>query len=222
MTSPPNQPRCDAAGMGTCAMSFRMLGSRPAGGMSSSGTNNVVSSASRHEEGATVGDVPSPPPRLGNSSRKPEREGDVCGPEGRVTRGLGDGAVKEGIGWKGKAVAGGIPSTWRADTPGLRVNTGASGVHVSDWSLQSCDEADDGAVSQRATFLGLMHIDTWVVLLYGASSSCVIDPARENEILPLNRNGHVRRKRRLSPSSSTAQDIAEPSLCGEYGFVPAP
>lgn len=135
-------------------MSFRMLGSRPAGGVPSRGTNNLVPSTSRHEEGATVGDVPSPSPRLGYSIREPEREGELCAPEGRAMRGLGDGAVKEGIGWNEKAVTGDIPSTWRADTPGLRVNTGASGVHVSDWSLQSCDDADDGAVSQRATFLG--------------------------------------------------------------------
>lgn len=162
--------------MGTCAKSFRMLGSRPAGGAASRGTNNLVPSTSRHEEGATVGDVPSPPPRAGSSCREPEREGKLCAPEGRAMGGLADGAVEEGIGWKANAVTGGAPSTWRADTPGLRVNTGASGVHVSDWSLQSCDDADDGAVSQRSTFLGESSIigrDTWVVFSYRVPQAAV-------------------------------------------------
>ena len=161
-------------------MSFRMLGTRSAGGAASRGTTNVAPSISRHEEGAAVGDVLSPPPRPGKSSRELERDGKLCAPEGRAMSGLGEWGVEEGIGWKAIAVAGDVPTTWRKDTPGLRVNTGASGVHVSDWSLQSCDDADDGAVSQRATFLGdssLMGRYIGRTFLRCAASSCVIDPA---------------------------------------------
>lgn len=152
-TSAPVQARNDAPGKGgISAVPFRMLGSRSSGAAASRGGNtNLAPPTSRHEEGATsISDVPSPPPRPSNSTREPEREGKFCAPEGRAEgRAVGEGVVEEGSGWKSKAVTGGVSSTWRADTPGLRVNTGAPGVHVSDWSLQSCDDADDGAVSEH-------------------------------------------------------------------------
>lgn len=92
----------------------------------------------RGEDGTTAGDVPSPRPRTGNKNIEPKVEGrsaileerEVSGPRG------------------GTAGGGNSPSPGRGDT-GILGKTGTPALNVSEWSLTSCDDVDDGAVSRQ-------------------------------------------------------------------------
>lgn len=76
-------------------------------------------------------------------------EGRPGTPEVGEFSGLVDGAAEDGAGRRANATAGGnSPSAGRRDTSGLVVSTAAPGQNVADWSLQSCDDADEGAVSK--------------------------------------------------------------------------
>lgn len=128
-------------------MSFRLLGSRSTGGIALRSASTPAPCSARGEDSTTVG-VPSPPPPTRKGNR--ELEGGSATLEGGEVSGLREGGVEEGVGRRADASAGGdTPSPGRGDTSGLLVNTGAPVLNVSDWSLQSCDDADDGAVSKQ-------------------------------------------------------------------------
>lgn len=78
-----------------------------------------------------LGDVPSPPSRPTNNDR---------GSDGKGVLGRSEYAASKV----------GETSRQKADVVGegeiVAVTTGPPGITVSDWSLQSCDDADDGAV----------------------------------------------------------------------------
>lgn len=126
-------------------VSFHLLGSRSTGGMTLRGGSTPASCNTQGEDGTTAGDVPAPRPRMENGNIEPtvEREG------GEPRQGM----VEEGAGRRVNPAAGGnSPSPGRGDTE-LLVKTGTPVLTVSDWSLTSCDDVDDGAVSrQRASF----------------------------------------------------------------------
>lgn len=117
-------------------MSSRLLASRSTGGIAWRGAGSPIPSSVRGESSIAASDLSS------NTGREAEvTEGPAAG--------LGNGIVQEG----GRRKADAFPLTptiaGRADMSALRVNTGAPGITVSDWSLQSCDDADDGAVSEN-------------------------------------------------------------------------
>lgn len=144
----PVHARGDAVGKGTCVMSFRMLGSRSTGGIALPGTGSTVSSSAQGEDSAIAGDFPSPPPRpTSNETRESEVKGRDGPTNGSAVRSAGEGIVEEGARRKADATGGSSAVAGRTDTSGLRVSTGAPGLNVSEWSLQSCDDADDEAVS---------------------------------------------------------------------------
>lgn len=136
----------DAVGKGACAVSLRMTGSRSTGGTILSDTGGTADGSARGEGGVTAGDTPSPCARSGFRKSESEVRGVARAPSGTLS-GAGEGIMEESARRKADAIAGGGIATGRSDTSALRVNTGATGINESDWSLQSCDDADDGAVS---------------------------------------------------------------------------
>lgn len=130
------------------AVSFRLLGSRSTGGIALRGGNTPTPFFPRGEDGATAGDVPSPRPRTGNKNIEPKVEGRSPRVEEREVSGPRERVVEEGAGRRVNPATGGAgPSPGRGDT-GLLVKTGTPVLNVSEWSLTSCDDADDGAVSK--------------------------------------------------------------------------
>ncbi|CAM9330120.1 unnamed protein product [Ectocarpus sp. 6 AP-2014] len=125
-----------------CGMSFRLLGSRSTGGI----TSTTAPCSIRGRDNSSAGAIPLPPPRTGNVNHEPTDEGRPGTSEVGEFSGLVDGAVENSAGRRANAAAGGnSPSAGRRDSSGLVVSTAASGQNVADWSLQSCDDADDGA-----------------------------------------------------------------------------
>lgn len=133
----------------TCPMSFRLLGSRSTGGIALRGAGTSALCSTRGDDSTTV-DFPSPPlpTRIGNRDLKVE--GKSTATDGGEVYGLREGGVEEGAGRRANTSAGGsAPSPGRGDTSGILVNTGVPALNVSDWSLQSCDDTDDGAVRKK-------------------------------------------------------------------------
>ncbi|CAN0171032.1 unnamed protein product [Ectocarpus sp. 8 AP-2014] len=132
-------------------MSFRLLGSRSTGGI----TSTTAPCSIRGRDNSSAGAIPSPPPRTGNVNHEPTDEGRPGTPEVGEFSGLVDGAVENSAGRRANTAAGGNgPSAGRRDSSGLVVSTAASGQNVADWSLQSCDDADDGAFLDQVPSLG--------------------------------------------------------------------
>lgn len=132
-----------------CGMSFRLLGSRSTGGIAST----TAPCSIRDRDNSSAGAILSPPPRTGNVNHEPTDEGRPGTPEVGEFSGLVDGAVENSAGRRANAAAGGNgPSAGRRDSSGLVVSTAASGQNAADWSLQSCDDADDGAVSKPSLY----------------------------------------------------------------------
>lgn len=136
----------------TVAVPVRMVSSRSTGGFALRGTGASGAGSVPCGEGGVAGEFPSPPPpRLGNVSREVESKVDVVGSlvcvvgEGR--KGIADEVSRR----KAEVIANGDARAAREDAVGLRVHTGASGLNTSDWSLESCDDADDGAVRFDST-----------------------------------------------------------------------
>lgn len=127
-------------------MSLRMLGSRSTGGIALRSTGGATDGSARVEDGIAAGDVPSSFARLGFRGSESEISGEGGAP-GSIVSGVGEGIAEESARRQADAIGGGSIATGRSDNSSLRVNTGAAGLTVSDWSLQSCDDADDGAVS---------------------------------------------------------------------------
>lgn len=148
----PVPARGDAAGK-TCPMTFRLLGSRSTGGIalrSALRSASTPAPCSARDDDSTTVDVPSPPPPTRNENREPKVEGRSTAREGGDVCGLREGGVEEGVRRRADTSAGGnAPSPGRGETSGLLVSTGPPVLNVSDWSLQSCDDADDGAVSEQ-------------------------------------------------------------------------
>lgn len=144
----PVPARGDAGGK-NCPMSSRLLGSRSTGGIALRSTSITAPCSARGDDSTTV-DAPTPPPPTRNGNRELRVEGRSTTREGGDVCGLREGGVEEGGGRRADASGGGdAPSPGRGETSGLLVSTGAPVLNVSDWSLQSCDDADDGAVSKQ-------------------------------------------------------------------------
>lgn len=144
--------------------SFRLLGSRSTGGIALRGANVQGTCSGRGEGNSVAGGFPLPPPRAGTGNRERAAEGTLITSEEEDIR-LG-GSVEDCTGRGINDADGGnlnIPSTGRVDSSGLFVNTGTPGLYVSDWSLQSCDDADDDAVSKLISFTSI-----------GTSCACVL------------------------------------------------
>lgn len=156
----PLQVQGDAAGKGTCALSFRMLGSRPTGGIALRSTGGATDGSARGEDGIAVGDIPSSCARSGFGGSEPEIRGGGGGAPGGIVSGVGEEIAEENARRQADAIGGGSIATGRSDNSALRVNTGAAGLTVSDWSLQSCDDADDGAVSYSVMLRTVVPTDT--------------------------------------------------------------
>lgn len=140
----PVQARGDTAGKAaTSAKPSRMLCSSrsPAGNASRAGGGSNACGVPG-EDSIALGDVPSSPPRPTSSGRVAEGK-DVLGRSEYVASEVGETSRR-----KTDVVGGGEI---------VAVSTGAPGITVSDWSLQSCDDADDGAV--RFTFLEHLRKD---------------------------------------------------------------
>ncbi|CAM9282626.1 unnamed protein product [Ectocarpus fasciculatus] len=134
-----------------CGMSLRLLGSRSTGGIAST----TAPCSIRGRDNSSAGAMPSPPPRTGNVNHEPTDEGSPGTLEVGDMTGLVDGAIEDSAGRRANAAAGGnSPSAGRRDTSGLVVSTAAPGKNVADWSLQSCDDADDGAFLDQVPTLG--------------------------------------------------------------------
>lgn len=137
----PVPARGDTVGK-TCPMSFRLLGSRSTGGIALRSASTPAPCSARGDDSTTV-DVPSPPPPTRNGNRELRVDGRSAASERGEACGLREGGVEEGAGRRADTSAeGSAPS-------GLLVNTVAPVLNVSDWSLQSCDDADEGAVSKK-------------------------------------------------------------------------
>lgn len=132
--------------------SFRLLGSRSTGGIALRSGSTTTPCKAQGEDGTTAGDVPSPSPRTGNKNIEPKVEGRSATTEEREVSRPREEAVDQGAGQRANPAGGqNSPSTGRGDT-GLLVKTGTPILNVSDWSLTSCDDVDDGAVRrQRVT-----------------------------------------------------------------------
>ncbi|CAM9396645.1 unnamed protein product, partial [Hapterophycus canaliculatus] len=128
---------------------FRLLGSRSTGGIASRGATIPGTYIVPGDDRSIAGGFPLPPPRTGAAKRERAAEGTFITSEVEVRR-LEEGSLEGCVG-RGTNAADGekSPSAGRVDNPGLFVctSTGGPGLHVSDWSLQSCDDADDGAFS---------------------------------------------------------------------------
>lgn len=140
-------------------MSFRMLGSRSTGGIALRSTGGATDGGARGEDGIAAGDVPSSCASSEFRGSESELRGGVGAPGGLVS-GVGEGVAEESARRQADAIGGGSIATGQSDNSTLRVNTGAAGLTVSDWSLQSCDDADDGAVSYTVMLRTVVPTDT--------------------------------------------------------------
>lgn len=114
--------------------SIRVLGNnRSSSGIASrSAAGSNACNSVPGEDGIALGDVPSPPPRPTNSLRGTDGKSVPSNRSEHVPSEVGGPSRrKTDVSRAGEIVGGG---------------TGAAGTTVSDWSLQSCDDADDGAV----------------------------------------------------------------------------
>lgn len=142
------------------AVSVRLLTSRSTGGIALRGGNTPTPCNAQGEDGATAGDVPSPSSRAGNKNIEPKDDGRSATIEQREVSGQREGAVEDGAGRRVNPAAGGnSPSPGRGDT-GFLVKTGTPALNVSDWSLTSCDDVDDGAVSRQRVSLCVLERST--------------------------------------------------------------
>lgn len=125
--------------------------------MTSRGTHSPVYTGVRGETSSPIEDFPSPPPLVGNGTREFDIRGRTS--EGSRVSGSGEGIIDDVMRRKADAgAAGGNTVLGRVETSRLRVHTGAPGLNVSDWSLQSCDDADDGAVSKTTHEFSLLMV----------------------------------------------------------------
>lgn len=130
-------------------VSFRLLGSRSTGGIALRGGSTPTPCSAQGEDKTTAGDLPSPRPRTGNGNIEPKIEGRSATIEEREVIGPREGTAEEGAGRRANPAAGGKSLFPGRGDPGLLVKTGTPVLHVSDWSLTSCDDVDDGAVSSN-------------------------------------------------------------------------
>ncbi|CAM9112628.1 unnamed protein product [Scytosiphon promiscuus] len=124
--------------------SYRLIGSRSTGGIALRGANIPGTCPVRSEDNGIGGGLSMPPPREGAENRELTAGGAVIteAEDRRQGERFAEDCVERGI----KGTEGGnVLSIGRGNNSGLFVNTGAPGPHVSDWSLQSCDDVDDGA-----------------------------------------------------------------------------
>ncbi len=129
-----------------CATSYGLLGSRSTGGIALRSGSSPTPGHAQGEDCIAEGGAPSHRPRTGNGSIEPRVEGRSATLVGGDNSGIRKGGVEEGGGRRANTVEGGNIPSGRGDTSGLLVKTGGPVLHVSDWSLQSCDDVDDGAV----------------------------------------------------------------------------
>lgn len=120
------------------SVSFRLLGSRSTGGIALRGGSTPIPCSAEGEAGTTAGDVPSPRLRTGNGNIEQKVDGRSATKEEREVSGSRERTGEEGTGRRVNPAAGG-----NGPSPGTPV------LNVSDWSLQSCDDVDDGAVRRR-------------------------------------------------------------------------
>ncbi|CAN0129337.1 unnamed protein product [Ascophyllum nodosum] len=130
-------------GKGTCATPCRTF-------FSCSGQNSPAPNGFCSQESAAIEEFPKASPLSGGVVRGPEVKGRLTTSEGSRIGKLG--GVVESTPWRSDRSKQAPHVAGRAETSDLWVNAGMPGISLAEWSLQSCDEADDGAVGVEHTF----------------------------------------------------------------------